>query len=63
MKRLLWRSFGLQFAGPGVDDGISIGIVDVGHDPIQTSKPTITYYILGTHGNSPQQSTSKESMN
>ncbi len=62
MKRLLCRSFGLQFAGPGVDDGISVEIVDLGHDSIQTSKPTLTYYILRTNGNSPQQSEYKESM-
>jgi hypothetical protein len=45
-----------------MDDGISVEIVDVGHDSIQTSKPTLTYYILRTNGNSPQQSEFKESM-
>ncbi len=62
MKRLLCRSFGLQFADPGVDDGISVEIVDVGHDPIQPSKPTLTYYILLPNGIPPQQSEFKESM-
>ncbi len=63
MKRLLCRGFGLQFTSPGVDSGVSIEIVDVGHDPIQTSKTSLTYYTLGTHGNSLQQSEFKESVN
>ena len=54
--------FRLQFAGPGVDDGISVEIVDVGHDSIHTGKPTITYYIFRANGNFPQQSEFKESM-
>ena len=63
MKRLSCGGFGLQLTSPGVGIGINVEIVDVGHDPIQTSKSSLTYNILGTHGILPQQSEFKESMN